>query len=242
MKEIIAFICIPILILSIFSYLYSKSGSDILSREYKDTSIYKKIKFTFIKLNDLIISFSLILVLLFFTIFIHKFNITRFTTKEKENFEYVIKLIKYLFGILFASAVLIQVLNFTRQEKHDIVESYSILSKDFLDETIRIFIKNPDMKYFFMDLMGLEYISENTNRDIEKEIELSMLIFSRFAKIAVFEEHTYSEIARKWIHEFLGKSFNTFMRSPTFRGYWPIYKEKLAGPALMDYVHFYYKI
>ena len=98
------------------------------------------------------------------------------------------------------------------------------------------------MNYYYMDLIGLDPINENTHRNIEKEIQISMLIYSKFAKISVFEEHTYSDNLREWIHHWLGKSFNTYMQSPTFKGYWKIYKEKFAGPALSNYMHYYYKL
>lgn len=240
MKELIYIVLSLLVLIVLFGVHYAQSKSLIVSdhKTKQDKSFFEKFKTA----KDLLYCYLLIALLIVVIIICYHIYVKKLNSAKLNDFSYLFKLIRDLFAILFSAAVIIQVLNLVREDEHDTIESYSKYSREFLDDSMELFLQHPDMNYYYLDLMGVERINENTNRDITKELELSMLIYSKFAKVAVFEENTYSDKARTWIHHWLGKSFNSFMESPTFRSYYPLYKEKLAGPAIINYMHYFYKL
>ena len=82
-------------------------------------------------------------------------------------------------SILFSSAIIIQVYTYNHQRSSEEIEKYADLSKIFLDDTLDLFIKYPEMNYYYEDLMGIKSIDSHTKRNIVLENQISMLIFSR---------------------------------------------------------------
>jgi hypothetical protein len=92
------------------------------------------------------------------------------------------------------------------------------------------------MNYYYEDLMGIKAIDNNTKRNILLEEQISMLIFSRLAKFAIFIQTSDAETSTK-IEKWMGHVTHTFMKSPTLRYYWTHkYKPNLSGPASIKYM------
>jgi len=134
------------------------------------------------------------------------------------------------------------ILHFTFTSK-DEIDHYNNLSKIFLDDTIDLFIEHPEMNYYYEDLMGIRRIDDNTKRNIVLENQISMLIFSRLAKFAIFIQQSNDKALSSKIENWLGHVTHTFMKSPTLRNYWITeYKPKLSGPASRKYMEDNFKL
>ena len=68
-----------------------------------------------------------------------------------DKFKIVLTIISTIASVVFGSAVVLQVLNFTNQRKTEEIEYYSKLSKEILDDILMIFLSNhhTDMVYFY---------------------------------------------------------------------------------------------
>ena len=135
---------------------------------------------------------------------------------------------------MFGSAVVLQVLNFSNQRKIEEIEYYSKLSKEFLDDIIMLFLNNGnrDMVYFYNDIFQNGKITSKTKRNINKEHMISMLIFSKFAKFAIFNAETTNIDAKLKVQKWIGHIISTMMKSEILEDYWTNeYKPKLSGPA-----------
>ena len=104
-----------------------------------------------------------------------------------EKYRIILTIISTIASVVFGSAVVLQVLNFTNQRKTEEIEYYSKLSKEFFDELLLLFLSNSDMGYFYDDLFQIKQITSKTKRNLTKEHIISMLIFSKAAKFAIFE-------------------------------------------------------
>jgi hypothetical protein len=144
---------------------------------------------------------------------------------------------------MFSSAIIVQVLNYHNQKANEEIDRYNSLSKVFLDDTLDIFIKNPEMNYYYNELVGIQEIDKNTKRNYVLENQISMLIFSKLAKFAIFaQQATDKEVTIK-IENWMGHVADTFMKSPTLRYYWiNEYKPKLSGPASRAYMEKHFKL
>lgn len=99
------------------------------------------------------------------------------------------------------------------------------------------------MNYYYEDLMGIRRIDDNTKRNIVLENQISMLIFSRLAKFAIFIQQSNDKALSSKIENWLGHVTHTFMKSPTLRNYWITeYKPKLSGPASRKYMEDNFKL
>lgn len=156
---------------------------------------------------------------------------------RNNKFKTFLTLVTTITSILFSSAIIIQVFNYNHQRSAEEIEKYSELSKIFLDDTITLFIENPEMNYYYEDLLGIKMIDQNTKRNIILENQISMLIFSRLAKFAVFIQQADDPEITKKIDNWLGHIARTFMKSDTLKNYWiNEYKPKLSGPASRQYM------
>jgi hypothetical protein len=156
---------------------------------------------------------------------------------NKSKFKVFLPFISTVTSILFSTAIIIQVINYNSQKAQAEIDHYNSLSKIFLDDTIELFIQHPEMNYYYNDLMGIKLIDNNTKRNILLENQISMLIFSRLAKFAIFVQTTDDHDTSSKIQNWMGHVAKTFMKSPTLRNYWiNEYKPKLAGPASKQYM------
>lgn len=155
---------------------------------------------------------------------------------KNQKFKIFLTLVSTIASLLFTSAVIIQISAYNTQRSNEEIEHYNSLSKIYLDDTLDFFMKYPEMNYYYEDLMGIKPIDNNTKRNLILENQISMLIFSRLAKFAVFTQQKDTEVSAK-IENWLGHITKTFMKSKTLRHYWiNEYKPKLSGPAARQYM------
>ena len=188
----------------------------------------------------------LLIVLTIITFIVYQFWSNVILMKNKishENFKIILTIISTIASVVFGSAVVLQVLNFANQRKMEEVEYYSKLSKEFFDELVLIFIANPDMNYYYEDLFQIKKIDSETRRNYVKEHMISMLIFSKCAKYAIYIYGTSNQESKEKVKKWLGHIFDTMMKSEILRQYWiDEYKPKLSGPATQQYMAEHYNL
>jgi len=154
-----------------------------------------------------------------------------------DKFKIILTIISTIASVVFGSAVVLQVLNYSNQKKIEEIQSYSNLSKEFLDDILIFFLNNPDMTYYYNDLFQIEKITSETKRNLKKEHMISMLIYSKLAKFAIFYLETTNVEAKIKVEKWIGHIIQTMMSSETLRYYWiNEYKPKLSGPASQAYM------
>ena len=190
--------------------------------------------FDYIPYLVLFIVFSII------TFIVYEFWSSVILIKNKishENFKIILTIISTIASVVFGSAVVIQVVNYANQKKMEEVEYYSKLSKEFFDDLLLIFLNNPDMNYYYEDLFQIKKIDSETRRNLVKEHIISMLIFSKCAKFAIYIYGTSNETSKIKVEKWLGHIFDTMMKSEILRQYWiEQYKPNLSGPATQRYM------
>jgi|688.fasta_scaffold359322_2 hypothetical protein len=162
---------------------------------------------------------------------------------RNNKFKILLTLITTFTSIMFSSAVIVQVLNYNNQKANEEIDRYNSLSKVFLDDILDIFMKHPEMNYYYNELVGLQTIDNNTKRNYVLENQISMLIFSKLAKFAIFAQETHDKDISKKIENWMGHVADTFMKSPTLKYYWiNEYKPKLSGPASRTYMEKHFNL
>ena len=162
-----------------------------------------------------------------------------------DKFKIILTIISTIASVVFGSAVVLQVLNFTNQKKTEEIEYYSKLSKEFLDDILMIFLSShhSDMVYFYNDLFQVDKINSKTKRNLNKEHMISTLIFSKLAKFAIFSTETTNYDAKIKVQKWIGHIINTMMESDVLREFWiDEYKPKMSGPATQAYMKEHYKL
>lgn len=162
---------------------------------------------------------------------------------KKTKFKVLLSVITTVTSVLFSTAVIIQVLNFNHQNVNEEIDKYENLSKYFLDDNVQMFLEHPDMNYYYEELIGIKMIDENTVRNIEKERQFSILIFSRMAKTAMYINTTQDQTLVGPLSIWFKRAIDTYMKSPTLQHYWTtLYKPTLSGPASRLYMKTNYNL
>ena len=162
---------------------------------------------------------------------------------RNNKFKILLTVITTFTSIMFSAAIIVQVLSYHNQKANEEIDRYNSLSKIFLDDILEIFIDHPEVNYYYNELVGIQEIDKNTKRNYVLENQISMLIFSKLAKFAIFaQQATDKEVTIK-IEKWMGHVAETFMKSPTLRYYWiNEYKPKLSGPASRTYMEKHFKL
>lgn len=159
------------------------------------------------------------------------------------KFKTLLTVITTFTSIMFSLAIIVQVLNYNTQRANEEIDHYNDLSKIFLDDILELFMSHPEMNYYYIDLVGIKLIDENTKRNYILEHQISMLIFSKLAKFAIFAQQTSDKEVSQKIENWMGHVADTFMKSPTLKKYWiDHYKPNLSGPASRRYMDENYKL
>jgi hypothetical protein len=162
---------------------------------------------------------------------------------KNNKFRTLLTVITTLVSITFVSGVFFQILAYNKQKANEQIDRYNQLSKTFLDDIMYIFIRHPEIDYYYNDLMGKKLIDENTKRNYAIEHKISMLIFSKMAKFAIVSQQTNDTDVTDKMQGWMGHVFNTFIQSPTLQHYWiNEYKPKLSGPASRLYMETHYNL
>ncbi len=138
-----------------------------------------------------------------------------------------------IFGII---ALIIQGLNYSDTVKQRDSESFNSLTKEFVHDTLKWFTMNPDMNYYYQDLMDIKHIDKNTKRNLLKEHQISMLIYAKLASIAYYVQvNKYNELTKGIISR-VNNILDTYFKSKTFKNYWNDYDVLLAGDPIRIYL------
>ena len=177
------------------------------------------------------------------TLAIILYHFWRGTYYRNNKFKILLTLITTVTSIMFSSAIIIQVLNYNNQKSNEEIDRYNSLSKVFLDDILETFMEHPEMNYYYDELVGVKTIDKNTKRNYILENQISMLIFSKLAKFAIFAQETRDKKISEKIENWMGHVADTFMKSPTLKYYWiNEYKPKLSGPASRTYMEKHFNL
>jgi hypothetical protein len=176
-----------------------------------------------------IIKYILLILILLFILFILFYWKTSIYKNEKfKTFFSSLSAIAVIFTVL---AITIQSFSYIETLNANNTTAYNNLSSDFFVEVFNMFLSNPDMKYFYEDLLDIKNIDENTkNRNVIKEQQMTMLIFHRSIPVMFyiinnnFDNYRTNSLVSRFNHVMY-----TFFKSKIFRQYWYVYEEKLAG-------------
>lgn len=162
---------------------------------------------------------------------------------KHQKFKVFLTVITTITSIVFSTAVIIQVINFNHQSTNEEIDKYDAYSKLFIDDNQQMFVDHPEMNYFYEDLHGIKPIDEHTVRNIDLERQMSVLIFGRVAKTAMYIQTTTDKDLVIKLNTYLKRTMDTYMKSPTLRYYYTnFYKPKLAGPAGRKYIKDNYQL
>ena len=152
----------------------------------------------------------------------------------------------YLNGVaasLICFGIIFQVSSFFEQKIEDKIKVYSDLNQSFLQPILDLFIQHPEMGYYYNDLFGIKKINKNVKRNIMLENQISMVIFAKIAIPAVYIELSQDKNMVSLTDKGLTKILDTFMKCQIFVEYYTKYfKQKIAGPVVIDFMEKHYNI
>lgn len=154
--------------------------------------------------------------------------------------------IKVLIAILTIYAIFIA-FQFHNDEviNHEIT-SYDKLSSSFYDDVVELFIKHPEMNYYYKELMNLPmHNNTHVKRNILLENKISMLIFSKLSNIVQYIIKSKSETTVNTLNLLECKTLNIlniYFKSKIFRDNWKIYKERIACDVFKQFIQEKYNL
>ena len=140
-----------------------------------------------------------------------------------------------VFTILFSSAVVLQVLNYNRERQTTLVKQYQDLAKEFYNDTLQIFINNPEMGYYFEHLFNNVPISPNVVRHPTREKEITYLILSRLGTVMSYEQIMDPQ-SRDFLNKWIKQIVSNFVKSPIFLQYLKEYQQHFGGYLSAEFI------
>jgi len=154
--------------------------------------------------------------------------------------------IKVLIAILTLYAIFIAFQFHNDQVIQDETVSFEKLSSSFYDDVVELFIKHPEMNYYYKELMNLPtHNNRPVKRNILLENKISMLIFSKLSNIVQYTIKSESESTVNTLNLLECKTLNIlniYFKSKIFRDNWKIYKERIACDAFKEFIQDKYNL
>lgn len=181
-----------------------------------------------------------IIIFILVFIFIITFLVYHYWTHDyhsKSKFQTFLVYVYTIATIILSLAIVFNILTYNDTKKEENVTNYTNISNNFFDEVIKKFMEMDELDYLYNELMGIKKIDKNTKRNITKEHQMCMFIFSKLATFAIYIVETndirHSERLNQWVTHVM----NTYMKSEIFRNYWIYeYKPKVSGYATRKYM------
>ena len=154
--------------------------------------------------------------------------------------------VKVLIAILTLYAIFIAFQFHNDYAINNEITSYDKLSSSFYDDVLNIFIKYPEMNYYYKELMNLP-MHNNTHikGNIVLENKISMLIFSKLSNVVQYIIKSKSESTVNTLNLLECKTLNVlniYFNSKIFRDNWKIYKERIACDAFKQFIQEKYNL
>lgn len=154
--------------------------------------------------------------------------------------------IKVLIAILTIYAIFIAFQFHHDEVINDEIASYEKLSTSFYDDVVELFIKHPEINYYYKELMNLPTNNDtHVKRNILLENKISMLIFSKLSEITQYLVKTRGESEVNTLNLLECKTvniLNLYFKSKIFRDNWKIYKEHIACDILKQFIQEKYNL
>jgi len=155
--------------------------------------------------------------------------------------------LKFLSAIVIIFTIFtltIQVKSSKEKTVSDSIYFVSNLTKNFLDDSIKLFMNHKEVNYYYYQLVGLDYRTPK-KRYIALENQISNIIFSRASIILFFmDANKDSEIIDKGTLDTLEQKFRriltSFFKSPIFRENWYMYNKSFGSKILRVYIRKYF--
>lgn len=110
-------------------------------------------------------------------------------------------------------------------------------SNNILDDIIELFLNNKDMKYLFDNIFLETPIPHNIHRNITKEYEISILIFSKFSNfLKLIDENQLDNDDDHSIIQILFSMMDIIMKSDIMINNWKLYKIQFKPILLIKFI------
>jgi hypothetical protein len=146
-----------------------------------------------------------------------------------------------IFSILFSSAVVLQVFSYNRDQKVQTVQQFNLLAKEFFVDTLRLFVENPKMDYYFEHLYNRQPIEPGTVRDLAREREIAYIIFNHLGTVVSYLD-VLDENSGTMLENWIAQVVTNFIKSPIFVGYWQDYKKYFGANLSEKFMKKYYNL
>jgi hypothetical protein len=217
-----------------------------------DDSNNKNIKVTsgssfFNTSNDLIIYSNYLYYISYFLYFlvVVLLSIVYWNSKlgQDATFQTYVQVLMAATIIMTVYSVYLQQATIKETSDYDQVNTFDNNFKELLDDTVKFFIDNPDMNYYYQELFYNEsnYTEDDRNKDLETQITLVMLsrISNVIYTIYVYGNKFKNEDAERVIQseEILVNILSSFFKSKIFNENWEKYKSGLSPKITIQFMN-----
>jgi len=177
------------------------------------------------------------IILIAITVSFIVFDFMKHNYYKHKKYYVFLTLLRTISGIMLAVSVMFQFWKFSSDNQENVILQYGEHSKKFLDEILVLFMNHPELNYYYNDLTGTKKIDEFTKRNITLEKEITVLMFSNFAKTTVYIQKSANKEEVDYVESWMKHILDTYMKSETFRHHYiHEYKPKFSGPSLRKYM------
>jgi hypothetical protein len=148
-----------------------------------------------------------------------------YSNTKKDKYAAIFDYITAISTAILALSVIGTFIEIQRTNHLSNIKNYTEISDNIFDEIIELFLKNKDMDYLYNNIFLQIPIENNKNRNITKEHEFALIIFSKFSK--VLELINEKQISKdSYITIRIYRMMDIFMKSEIMQHYWIIYKKQ----------------
>ena len=202
---------------------------------------------SFFKVNDLIIYSDYLYYISYFLYFlvVVLLSILYWNSNlgQDSTFQTYVQVLMAATIIMTVYSVYLQQATIKETSDYDQVNTFDNNFKELLDDTVKFFIDNPDMNYYYQELFYNEsnYTEEDRNEDLETQITL--IILSRISNVIytiyVYGNKFKNEDAERVIQseEILLNLLSSFFKSKIFNENWEKYKSGLSPKITVQFMN-----
>jgi len=114
------------------------------------------------------------------------------------------------------------------------IKDYNEISDSVFDEIIELFLDNKDLTYLYNNIFLQIKLDNKINRNIIKEHELSLIIFSKFSKVIQLIKEVPQE---SYMTVRVFSMMDIIMKSKIMQNYWILYKKQFNPIMLIPFMN-----
>jgi hypothetical protein len=213
--------------------------------ENKSETKIKKDFLDIFKNKDLVIFssylYSLSYILYFLVVILLTITYWKTSLGQNAKFQTYIQVLMAATIIMTVYSIYLQQVTFRETTNYNQLNNFDTNFKELLDDSLKFFIDNPEMNYYYEELFYnvSNYKEEDRNKNLETQFtfiilsRVSNIIYSYYVYGNKFSEKTdrilQSEATLKNI-------LDSFFNSKIFNSQWESYKQGLATPITKQYI------